>query len=311
MALLITEIMGSFLMLFFYEGTKKNVLQYIVPIWEVTGTFGAFWVVSSYFIFPALLIPIAEMFAGLLIVFLIFFVARNSAIVFGEFIIKRKWLDEKKLYQGYAVSTMIVGIVFLVFLSALVSGKGIDLATDVFSLGAWITSAGSILFVLGTLIIGIGLAPVFFDLEAMKNKVLPFIALGIAVSIGAYYLYLPSFLSPLIVIPSILTLLPAILFVSSKKARGFMTNKAIFITFLSIIIFSLQFLICPSLIGRSLSIDSITATGPAVSEYGVLTSVGAVIIGLLLAFYMVVALRQKRIYRETETLGTHGEVKAS
>ena len=99
-ALLITEVMGAVLLLFFYKDTKSSVLQYVVPIWEVTGTFGAFWVVTSYFAYPTLLIPVATLFAPLLIVFLILFVARNSSIVFGEFIKKRRWLDEIKALSG-------------------------------------------------------------------------------------------------------------------------------------------------------------------------------------------------------------------
>ena len=76
------------------------MIGYSDPIWEITGTFGAFWLVNSYFAYPALLIPFARIFGTLLIVFLIFFVARNSSIAFGESITKRKWLDKKILVQN-------------------------------------------------------------------------------------------------------------------------------------------------------------------------------------------------------------------
>ena len=99
-ALLLTEVMAGVLLLFLYEDTKSKVLEYVVPIWTVTGTFGAFWIVTSYFAYPTLLVTVASLFAPLLIVFLILFVARNSSIVFGEFITKKGWLDEKKLVSG-------------------------------------------------------------------------------------------------------------------------------------------------------------------------------------------------------------------
>jgi cytochrome bd ubiquinol oxidase subunit II len=294
-ALLITELMGSVLMLFFYERTRKNVLQYIVPIWEVTGTFGAYWVVSSYFAYPALLVPIAQLFAGLLIVFLILFVARNSSIVFGEFIIKKGWLDEKKLYRAYAVSTLLLGIVVLIVLSGLVSGRGIDLSSGVFSIGGWVSSAGSLVFVIGTLVIGVGLAPVFYDLTSMKKLALPLTVVGVFVSVAAYYLYSPSLISPLIAVPAILTVLAAVLFSISAKTARVVANKAVFLTLLSVIIFSLQSLIYPNALGKTLSIDSVTINGPVASEFLVLSAAMTVFVGGLLVFYMVMAMRQKAI----------------
>jgi cytochrome bd ubiquinol oxidase subunit II len=295
--LLITEIMGSLFLLFFYDKIKDDVLQYIVPIWEVTGTFGAFWVVVSYFAFPSLLIPIAQIFAGWLLVFVILLVARNSLIVFGEFIIKRKWLDERKLYKGYAISMPLVGIVILVLLSALVSGKGINLSNGTFSILAWITSAGSLLFVAGSFVLFAGIAPAFFNIKPMKSKALPLTVLGIVISIGAYYLYSPALVTPLIIVPSVLTILAVALFLSDKTAQ-IVTNKAVTITLLSIIIFSLQFLIYPSIIGHSLSVDSVTTTGPLASEYVVITAIGGTLIAIMLVFYMFIAMRQKSMSKQ-------------
>ncbi len=168
-SLLTTEIMGSVLLLLFWDATKSKVLSYVVPIWEVTGTFGAFWVVTGDFAFPALLAPVAAIFGALLTVFLILFVARNASIVFAEFITKRKWLDEKKLYQLYSLSTLLLGVVVLILMSTLVSGKGVDLKAGTFSLADWIYSPGSLPFVIGAFLIGIGLAPVFYSLNPFGN----------------------------------------------------------------------------------------------------------------------------------------------
>ncbi len=125
-SLLITEIMGSVVLLLFWKQANSKVLEYIVPIWEVTGTFAAFLVVMGDFAYPSLLVPIASIFAPLLTVFLILFVARNASLAFAEFIIKRKWLDKVKLYRIYAVSTLVLGFTVLVLLSALVSGAGVN-----------------------------------------------------------------------------------------------------------------------------------------------------------------------------------------
>jgi cytochrome d ubiquinol oxidase subunit II len=292
-SLLITELMGSVALLLFWKQTRSKVLEYIAPIWEVTGTFGAFVVVMGDFAYPSFLIPIAFIFAPLLTVFLILFVARNASIAFAEFIIKRKWLDSVKLYKMYAIATLFLGITFLIFLSALISGAGVNLAERTFSLGAWITSPGSILFVIGTLGIGVGAAPVFFGLNPMKKIVLPLTTAGVGISVLAYYLYSPSFVSSLMLIPVVLTLLLGIFFVASKKTAAVVSNKVFFITVFSVIIFSLQFLVYPSAIGGQVLIDTVTTSGPMASTFFSLTAVGGVILAIMLGFYINTTMKSK------------------
>jgi cytochrome bd ubiquinol oxidase subunit II len=292
-SLLITELMGAVVLLLFWKQAKSKVLEYIMPIWEVTGTFAALVVVMGDFAFPTLLIPIALIFAPLLTVFLILIVARNASIVFAEFIIKRKWLDKEKLFKIYAASTLVLGITVLIILSALISGAGVNFSQKTFSFGAWLSSPGSLLFVVGALGIGIGVAPVFFSLRSMKNRVLPLTGAGIGLSVLAYYLYSPSFVSVLMLIPVVLTLLVGVLFLISKKIAAIVSNKAIFIAVLSIIIFSLQFLVYPYAIGGAVSIDAVTTSGSLTSAYFSITAVGGTMLAILLGFYMNTAMRSK------------------
>ncbi len=289
--------MGAVLLLFYYKDTKSAVLQYAVPIWELTGTFGAFWVVTSYFAYPSLLLPIATLFAPLLVIFLIFFVARNSTIVFGEFIIKRKWLDEKILYRLYAAATILVGVIALVVLSALVSGKGINLSGGVFSIPDWISSPGSLVFIIGTLVLGIGLAPAFFNLKTLRMRGFILTVLGVAISIAAYYLYSSSLLSYLIIIPSALTILAAALYLSDKTSK-IVTNKAVFIALLVIIIFSLQFLVYPSVLGKTVSVVSITTTGAVASQFLAISTVGGAMLIVMMIFYLMITSRQSALTRD-------------
>jgi len=286
-SLLMTEIMGSAMMLLSWKETNARVLEYIVPIWEVTGTFGAFWIVNSYFAYPSLLVPVAKIFAPLLIVFLILFVARNASIAFGEFITKRGWLDEEKLYKTYSLSTLLLGVVVMILLSSLVSGKGINLSAGTFSLGDWISSPGSLLFVVGTLAIGVGLAPVLYSTKPMRKITAPMTLLGIFLSVLSYYLFSSSLVSSWILVPVLLTLAVALLFFMDKTEKA-VSNKAVFISILSMTVFSLQFLIYPSAIGRALPIDSVTTAGTMASAFVLITMVGATLLAVMLAFYMTI-----------------------
>lgn len=290
-SLLVTEVVGSLFLLFFWRDAKSSVLDYAVPIWEVTGTFGAFWVVTSYFAYPTLLVPAASIFAPLLIIFLILFVARNSSIVFGEFIVKRRWLDEEKLYKAYAASTLLLGLVVLVLLSALVGGAGVDLNSGTFVFGGWVAAPGSLAFVIGALLIGLGLGPVFYSLARFRKMVLPVTALGIAISCISFYLYSPALVSASIAVPAVLTLLAALLYLSSKTS-GIVSNKGVFIAVLAIIIFSLQFLVYPSVIGQALPVDSITTAGPMSSAYLLITLAGVPLLAVMMGLYLTVVGRR-------------------
>jgi len=296
-SLLITEVIGSVVLLLFYDAAKSKVLQYAVPIWEVTGTFGAFWVVTGDMAYPTLLIPVATIFGALLTVFLILFVARNAAIVYAEFITKRKWLDEEKLYKAYAVSTLFLGVTVLILISALVSGAGVlsnasPLSTN-FDIGAWASNAGSWLFMIGTLLIAVGVAPIFFDIRPFAKRFAPLAVLGVLMSICAYYEYSSSLVTAYMAVPVALTILAVLLYIP-KQTASIVTNKAVFIALLSIVVFSLQPLIYPKFVGQALAIDALTTTGPMATAFYQTTWVGGTLLGVMLIVYVWIAYRQKR-----------------
>jgi cytochrome d ubiquinol oxidase subunit II len=286
-ALLVTEIMGAVLLLVKFDAAREKVIDYAVPIWEITGTFGAFWVVTGDFAYPALLVPVAAIFSPLLTIFLILFAARAASIVFAEFIVKRRWLDDAILYRAYAISTVSLGLVVLVLLSALVGGQGVDLNSESFSLASWAT-AGSGVFVLGTLLLFLGLAPVFFDLPAFRRLVLPFATTGIVLSVISYWLMSPPLVTLWMVVPVVLTAAAGLFYLWPKTSR-IVTNKGVFLLALAIIIFSLQSLVYPEAIGRAVPIDAVTTAGTMADAFLTTTTVGALLLAAMLLLYVMIA----------------------
>ncbi len=277
--------MGSVLMLIAYDKVKSKVLGYIIPIWEVTGTFGVFWVVVVDFSFPSILIPAAHIYAVAIMLFLILIVSRNASIVFGEYIIKEGWLDEKILYRLYSISTLALSIVVMVILSSIIGGKGVDIISAQLNLGSWLSSGGSYAFIIGVLLIGVGLSPVFYDLKALRAAALPTTILGVVVSILSFYLYMPSLLSPYIAIPVILTILVPVLF-NLEKTYSLVTNKLFFAIVSVVIVFSLNFLVYPSAFGKTLAVDSITTSGPMAQAFFYITVIGGFILAAMITVYL-------------------------
>lgn len=280
-ALLSTEIMGSVVLLLWWNKYKTPVLKYIVPVWEVTGTFGAFWVVFSDLAFPGILIPLASIYAGAIMIFLILFVARNTSISFAEFIIKKGWLDERKLYIGYSLASIFIGIVVLYILSGIIGGH--------VTIYTWFGHAEDLLFVLGTVVILVGLAPVFFGVPDLKKASLLFTVIGVVISITGAYLFksaASSFLPVVVIVPIVLTILPAVLFYVDKL-RQLLTNKLFFIGWLSVDLFSLSFMVYPKFMGGTMSVDSLTASGPMVGAITLVSILGGIILAILVAIYVL------------------------
>ncbi len=293
LALFVTELMGAVLLLFFYDDARRKVLPYIVPIWEVTGTFAAFWVVTADFAYPSMLLPVAELFAPFIVIFLIFLVGRNASISFAEYIIKRGWLDEKKLYHAYSISTLLLGVVAILMLSAITSGAGVDLPNLSFSAATWAANPASVPYLLGVLILGVGLAPVFYDLGEMRRLAVPLTTVGVVVEAVSLYLYSGAFLSGYFLIPAGLTILPAVLYQFPRTA-SLVTNKFVFGLVTTIVIFSQSYLVYPTAFNGALSVDASTTTGPMVDAYYVLSVAGAIIVGLLMVLYLSAAWRAGR-----------------
>jgi cytochrome d ubiquinol oxidase subunit II len=290
--LFLTELMGGVLLLVAYDATKSKVLPYIVPIWEVTGTFAAFWVVTADFAYPNMLIPVANLFAGLIVVFLILFVARNASISFAELITKRGWVDEKKLYQAYGLATVLIGLVVLIVVSTIVSGAGVNLGVSppTFSLWGWLTNPGSLLYGIGVVVLGVGLAPVFYDIAPLRRLSLLFTGVGVVIEAGALYLYSASFLSGYFLIPALLAVLASLLY-QTKATAALVSHKLVFALVATIIIFSTSYLVYPTAFHGAtagpLSVDAVTTSGPMVGAFYVLTAVGIVVVGFLMAVYLL------------------------
>ena len=286
LTLFVTEMMGAVLLLLFWEKSRKKVLEYIIPVWEVTGTFAAFWVVTADFAYPVLIIPVASMFAATIIIFPILFVGRNASISFGEYIISSGWLDEKKLYRLYSLFTLLIGLVVVAVLSGIVSGRGVNLSNFSFSLATWISAPASILYIAGVLLIAIGLAPIFYSLEELRRLTLPLTVFGVLISGLSLYLYSASFMTYMFLVPALLTILPPLLYQSGRTAP-IVSNRLVFGALATIIIFSMNYLVYPTAFGGRLPVDAVTTSGPMAGAFIVLSAAGAVIVGMLMFLYIL------------------------
>ncbi|WP_337859831.1 hypothetical protein [Ferroplasma sp.] len=238
--------------------TRINVLSYIVPVWEVVGTFFVLWLVDMENVIPILMPSISYALFPLFATFIFFLVVRNSFIVYAEFIWHEKqYFDERKLYFVYTVATFIMGIMALSILAAISSGYGVHLygygavsykpySDSYTNFGVFYSHLGVIGFIIGALIMANGLGMVFYKLTDIKTptgKFLPLIlvAIGLAIFMSSYYSITAKDYTVnniYIIIPIILALIIPILYIF--KETTYIASYKPFIILLTII--SLVFL---------------------------------------------------------------------
>ena len=92
-AMFSTEVMAVVPMLTGYKKpeVRESLLKYVVPVWEVVGTFFVLWLVDMENVIPEFMPAISYTLFPLFAVFIFFLLMRNSIIIYAEFV----WHDNK------------------------------------------------------------------------------------------------------------------------------------------------------------------------------------------------------------------------
>ena len=106
----------------------------------------------------------------------------------------------------------------------------------------------------------------------------------------SYWLMSSGLLTSWMAVPVLLTLAVGALYLWPRTSKV-VTNKAVFLVVLSVIVFSLQPLIYPKAIGQELPIDAVTTTGAMADAFFSITVVGGLLLALMLSLYVIVAAR--------------------
>lgn len=291
-AMISSELMAASSMLFRYSESTKKVIPFIVPIWEITGTFFVFYAVNMESLVPDVLPLLAYAFIDYILIFLILYVGRNSAIILAEFIWKNRYISRKTLYRIYSIITYLLGTIILIVYTALISGKGVNYAATTFNFAAFVGYLPDDTFIIGSAILLFGLASVFYGLNV--NRFLPLIVVvaGLVLA-GVSFLDLHDISSPyFLIVPIILTLLAPIMYIfpSMKKI---VSNKIVFQGLLAITSFFLIYSLYPWLLGKTLSINSLLNTSVMMEQIFYATIVGGAILAVLTYVFFRVAYSKR------------------
>ena len=299
-ALLSTELMAASAILLKYRESERKVFRYLVPIWEVTGTFFVFYVVNLEALIPSALPLIAYSFISYILLFLILYVLRNASIISAEYIWKNREINRRFLYSIYAIITFVLGAMILVIYTAFISGRGIDYSRMTFSLSAFASFLPDDGFIIGSAILLFGFGSIFYGLDVRRFLPPVVIIAGMAIA-GVSFVYLGNLNNPYaLAVPVILTVLVPVLWLSGKT-RAIVQNKIVFQGFLAVSVFFLAYSQYPDLMGKSLNILGLLNNNAMQTQVFYTTVIGGIILLLLTLMYFDVAFRKGERNRDQQS----------
>ena len=279
-----TELMAASAILFRYKESEKKVFRFLLPIWEITGTFFVFYVVNLEGLAPDVLPLLAYSFISYILIFLILYVLRNTVIVSAENIWKNSRVNRRLLYSAYAVVTFVLGAMVVMIYASFLGGHGLNYTAETFSLVSFLKFLPDDGFVIGIAVLFFGLAAVFYGLDV--NRFLPLIvtAAGMIIA-GISLLGLgDSNNTALFAIPVIFTLLLPLLWIF-PGTRYIAEKKLVFQGFIAISVFFLAYSQYPYLLGKTLLVPSILNNSAMQTQMFYATIIGGVILLLLSYFF--------------------------
>ena len=279
-----TELMAASAILFRYKESEKKVFRFLLPIWEITGTFFVFYVVNLEGLAPDVLPLLAYSFISYILIFLILYVLRNTVIVSAENIWKNSRINRRLLYSAYAVVTFVLGAMVVMIYASFLGGHGLNYTAETFSIVSFLKFLPDDGFVIGIAVLFFGLAAVFYGLDV--NRFLPLIvtAAGMIIA-GISLLGLgDSNNTALFAIPVIFTLLLPLLWIF-PGTRYIAEKKLVFQGFIAISVFFLAYSQYPYLLGKTLLIPSILNNSAMQTQMFYATIIGGVILLLLTYFF--------------------------
>ena len=279
-----TELMAASAILFRYKESEKKVFRFLLPIWEISGTFFVFYVVNLEGLAPDVLPLLAYSFISYILIFLILYVLRNTVIISAENIWKNSRINRRFLYSAYAVVTFVLGAIVVMIYASFLGGHGLNYTAETFSLVSFLKFLPDDGFVIGIAVLFFGLAAVFYGLDV--NRFLPLIvtAAGMIIA-GISLLGLGNTNNTaLFAIPVIFTLLLPLLWIF-PGTRYIAEKKLVFQGFIAISVFFLAYSQYPYLLGKTLLIPSILNNSAMQTQMFYATIIGGVILLLLTYFF--------------------------
>ena len=187
--LFVVEVGIALLALFNYRHYRDEIRKYLLPIWEVDGTFAGLYLVNFEITYPTLLGLFGQLYIAPLLVAGIFFILRSVFLVYSAYTDSP---DKEDLYiKIYALSTLIMVLIAGSVVNSGISGIGVSIQNATISILQLILNPFNIIMLLGLFLISIFVVSSCLKLEKVYKYGIVYLVTALALFGAAFYSYVP------------------------------------------------------------------------------------------------------------------------
>jgi cytochrome bd ubiquinol oxidase subunit II len=269
----------------------QRLKRYLVPIWEIDGTFAIFYIVNLEASYPNALGVIGSTYVIPALCAGLFIILRNAFIAYSE--LSYKSGEEKSFLRIYALSTLVIAVLAVTILSSTVSGIGVSITANTFNWIPALANGFNLIMLVAAIVFGVSSAMLFFGVKQFRLTSIAGVAFSMVLVVTALYLYVPVIAAN--IMPNIYLILVGVLAFCLTAALAVMesryTKYLVIITSIVLInvLGQVQY---PYLFNGALNFSALE-TNSAISGYVLLfTTAGGLMVLAFLLFLMKLSLKE-------------------
>lgn len=296
LSFLMLEMGVAILSLIDFEKYKTQLMGYIAPIWEITGTFGVFYLVNLAATYPGLLPAVDHLYVAPILISVVLIIAKNALLAFSELSSK----SSKSYFTIYGVCTLIVMFILFSILTSSVAGTSVNLAETSINPTQFLLNPFNLLF-FGALVTLVSLCTIIFFNVKTKDVLKDMKVMGYLVIITLLLLILALVAyTPYIIVNmfnewyfGLIVFLLLFLITLSHVAES-RYSKHLVLAFLIFGVFSFECLEYPTLFNGAVNLNSYVVQQPSASYILLISVLGGIFLTVSLGIFMYIAKKSRR-----------------
>ncbi len=286
LSLYILELGAAVWLLVDYNKYNARLAAYVAPIWEITGTFSVFYLVSFEAFYPKLLFLVGTVYILPIILGMVFLILRDSFLAYSEYIDDSA--KEFAYSRIYGITTILALFLLITVLDSSISGYGINIAILASNYWFMLSNPFNILMFLAVFMLVIFTSGIFFNIRNIDLVLASFIAF-MGLFLFTTYEYLPSLYTAIasnlyLLVPSVALLLIVLgMFIKNDKYTRFFVLPFLFIS-----LFSFEYFAYPWLFGGSINITSYLAPSINSPYLAAIIIFGGIFLAVALGYFVYI-----------------------
>ena len=281
------EVGIALILLFSYKNYDK-LRTYLMPMWEINGTFAILYIVSFEAIYPQLLPTIVDLYLIPVMLAALLFILRNAFLSYSENV----GASKKKLYvKIYSIITILISFIIISIFSSALSGIKINLSGQVNNIIPMLFNNFNILMFFSVALISFYSMCIVLSINYSKKVAL--ITLILSIFIGAYAIltytsYLTTILFSGVFLALIcLTLIGFIITLISFIYQRNTLKKLMLPTFF-LLIFTISIAQYPFIFGNKMQINQYLTSGVNTIPIIYITIIGMFFVSISIGYLIYI-----------------------